>query len=65
MGLLQQPRKRFGPAFSLLLGLQDIILLPRDWDADMTNSLTTTASKETYFYPFQHFNDVCNGIAVF
>lgn len=29
------------------LGLQDILLLPRDWDADMTNSLTTTASKET------------------
>lgn len=55
MGLLQQPGRRFGPAFSLLLGLQDIPLLPRDWDADMTNSLTTTASEETIILSFLTF----------
>jgi len=55
MGLLQQPGRRFSPAFSLLLGLQDILPLARDWDADMTYSLTTTASKATIILSFPTF----------
>lgn len=46
---------RFGSAFYLLLGLQDILLLPRDRDADMTYSLTTAASKGTVILSFPTF----------
>lgn len=44
-----------GLAHPFLLGFQDILLLPRGWDAEMTNSLTTTTSRETITLSFPIF----------
>lgn len=44
-----------GLVHPFLVCFQDILLLPRGWDADMTNSLTTTTSEETISLSFPTF----------
>lgn len=45
-GTLTATRKEVWSSFFSSVGLKDILLLPGDWDADMTDARTITASKE-------------------